>query len=89
MSLETKTLIFSKYSLFSGDSMGKIRTRMIKRIAFRLLELYPDQFTTDFEKNKKILEEKFSSIMYSKKIRNKIAGYITSRVSIKEQSKEF
>ncbi|MEM3832890.1 MAG: 30S ribosomal protein S17e [Thermoprotei archaeon] len=69
--------------------MGKIRTRMIKRIALRLLELYPDQFTTDFEKNKKFLKEKFGSIMYSKKIMNKIAGYITSRVDIKERDKEL
>ncbi len=65
--------------------MGKVRTRMIKRIALKLLELYPEQFTTDFEKNKKVLEEKFGPIIYSKKIRNKIAGYITSRVSMKKK----
>jgi len=65
--------------------MGKVRTRMIKRIALKLLELYPEQFTADFEKNKKILEEKFGSMIYSKKIRNKIAGYITSRINIKKK----
>lgn len=88
MLVRSKNLISNNYSFFSGDKMGKVRTRMIKRIALKLLELYPDQFTADFEKNKKILEQKFSSVIYSKKIRNKIAGYITNRVNIRDRSKE-
>ncbi|MHA1596492.1 MAG: 30S ribosomal protein S17e [Candidatus Asgardarchaeia archaeon] len=55
--------------------MGKIRTDIIKRTARALLEKYPDLFTTDFEKNKKVIDEIL--VTSSKKLKNKIAGYIT------------
>ncbi len=56
--------------------MGRIKTSLIKRIANELLEKYPDKFCKDFEKNKKIVEELVG--IKSKKIRNMVAGYITS-----------
>ena len=48
----------------------------VRRISTELLEKYPDKFTVDFDENKKIINE--ISIVRSKILRNKIAGYITS-----------
>ena len=51
--------------------MGRIKSTMIKKTAKQLLvEGHP--FTSDFEKNKKVLKD----TMPSKPIRNKVAGYI-------------
>jgi len=52
--------------------MGRIKTTLVKRTAEKLLEKEPAMFTEHFEDNKKIL----GSTMPSKRIRNKIAGYI-------------
>ncbi|TFF86415.1 MAG: 30S ribosomal protein S17e [Promethearchaeota archaeon] len=57
--------------------MGKIRTETIKRIAHDVRDKYPNKFTTDFEKNKLLLDE--IAIIPSKTLRNRIAGYITRR----------
>ena len=57
------------------NKMGNIRPSFIKIRAIRLLELYPDQFTDDFDNNKKLVSE-FSDVG-NKRMRNWIAGYIT------------
>ena len=54
--------------------MGRIKTTMIKNLGKKLLKKYPDKFTTDFEENKKVLKE--LGIIDSKRIRNRVAGYI-------------
>ncbi len=54
--------------------VGRIKTSMIKNLGIKLLKKYPDKFTTDFEHNKQVLKE--LGIFDSKKIRNKVAGYI-------------
>lgn len=54
--------------------MGRIKTTMIKNLGMKLLKKYPDKFTSDFEHNKLVLKE--LGIIDSKKIRNKVAGYI-------------
>ena len=54
--------------------MGRVRTVYIKRTAKELIEKYGDMFTTDFEKNKEILNK--IATFRSKRIRNKIAGAI-------------
>lgn len=62
--------------------MGKIRPSHIKRIAKNILEKYGDLINDDFEKNKMVLDEILT--FQSKKLRNRIAGYLTSLVRIKE-----
>ncbi|ADL58789.1 MULTISPECIES: 30S ribosomal protein S17e [Methanothermobacter] len=59
--------------------MGNIRTSFVKRIAKELIETHPGKFTSDFDKNKKLVEE-FSTVS-TKHLRNKIAGYITRIIS--------
>ncbi len=54
--------------------MGRIKTSMIKNLGIKLLKKYPDKFAADFEHNKQVLKE--LEIFDSKKIRNKVAGYI-------------
>ena len=57
--------------------MGKIKGKLIKRTANRLVD-EGIEFKDDFEKNKKIL----GNTMPSKKIRNQMAGYL---VQLKKQ----
>ena len=53
---------------------------MEKKIARELVARFPDKFTTDFENNKKLVDT-FTNIS-SKKLRNRIAGYITRLMTI-------
>ena len=58
--------------------MGRIRQTFIKRTGDELIEKFEDRFTTDFETNKKVVEE--VALISTKRLRNRIAGYITSKV---------
>jgi len=62
--------------------MGRVRTKMVKSISKKLVDNNPEKFSTDFEKNKKILEE--MQLFTDKPVRNKVAGYI---VTVVEKSK--
>lgn len=55
--------------------MGRIKTKLVKRLTEKLLEQYPAKFTVDLEANKKSAAALL--IGASKKIRNMIAGYAT------------
>jgi len=50
----------------------------VKRVAKELVRRYPDKFTTNFEDNKKLIETLIETS--STKLRNRIAGYITSLI---------
>jgi len=62
--------------------MGRIKTQQIKRVTLQLMKEHRADFTTDFNKNKAIVERFI--IVKSKKLRNVIAGYITRLTKIKE-----
>ena len=51
---------------------------MIKRISLELIDRYPYSFQPEFEPNKQFLKE--IGLDVSKKLRNKIAGYVTTIV---------
>lgn len=55
--------------------LGRIKTILIKRTTFQLFDAHKDEFKTEFEANKMIVD-KFADIP-SKKTRNVITGYIT------------
>ena len=63
--------------------MGRIKTSSVKNIAKEMVEKHGDSFSTDFGKNKKAL----SHLVYfqSKRMRNIVAGYITT---LKRASKQ-
>lgn len=63
--------------------MGRIKTILIKRTSRQLLEKSPETFTENFEENKKALG---NSTMPSKRLRNKIAGYVAR---LKKQNKSI
>lgn len=52
--------------------MGRIKSTLIKRTSRQLIESTDESFGKTFEENKKAL----GSTLSSKKMRNKIAGYI-------------
>lgn len=52
--------------------MGKVKTKLIKRTAKKLIEK-GIEFSEDFTKNKRIL----GNTMPGKKVRNQIAGYLS------------
>ena len=58
--------------------MGTIRPSYIKNLVNRLLDKYSGEWTTDFEDNKKKVE--LYTNIESKKIRNRVAGYITRKM---------
>ena len=62
--------------------MGRIRTKMIKKLSKRLVENNPEKFNKNFENNKKVLNE--MQLFSDKPVRNKVAGYI---VNVVEKSK--
>jgi small subunit ribosomal protein S17e len=55
--------------------MGRIKTQLIKRTTEDIVNKDSEDFTTDFNENKKILDSKLN--ISSKKMRNVIAGYVT------------
>jgi small subunit ribosomal protein S17e len=63
-----------------------VRPEQIKRAAKELVERFPDRFTTDFESNKKLVEELTN--LSSTKLRNRIAGYVTRLVAAMQPRKE-
>jgi small subunit ribosomal protein S17e len=52
--------------------MGRIKSAMVKKATTELLKSDGHEFTEDFEHNKRLL----GNNMPSKKVRNKIAGYL-------------
>ncbi len=70
--------------------MGKVRTETVKRVTLELVDKYPRSFTTDFEQNKQFLNE--IGLEVSKKLRNRIAGYISrvirSELEYQEEGEE-
>lgn len=61
--------------------MGKVRTELVKRISEELVDKYPRSFTSEFEENKQFLRE--IELDVSKKLRNRIAGYISGIIRIR------
>ncbi len=61
--------------------MGKSRRVKTKRLAEEILKKYPKRFTTDFQENKKLVEE---VVISTKTLRNKLAGYIPGYCNLHE-----
>ena len=59
--------------------MGRIKSKMIKRTANKLLK-EKNPFSEDFEENKKLLGD----TMPSKPIRNKVAGYLSRLIRMQK-----
>lgn len=62
--------------------MGRIKPKLVKRTSRQLIASSDESFGKTFEENKKAL----GNILPSKKIRNKIAGYVAR---IKKNTKKI
>jgi ribosomal protein S17E len=56
---------------------GRVRTKTTKRSARIMVEKYYSRLTVDFQVNKRVCDE--IAIIPTKRLRNKIAGYVTVR----------
>ena len=56
--------------------MGNIKTNFVKRVGRKIYEMNTDKFSDDYSKNREIIRGLID--IKSKKLRNKIAGYVTS-----------
>lgn len=66
--------------------MGKVRSYIIKKTAEELLQLHNDEIATDFEKNKLIVDQYLET--RTKRMRNKIAGYLTGLKRVEAHRKQ-
>ena len=64
-------------------SMG-IKPSYIKTLATELVAKQRESFSNDFEENKQQLDK--SAVIGSKRVRNRIAGYITRKINTKKRS---
>ena len=55
--------------------MGRIKTRLIKRVSKEIVTEYSDLLKKTFDENKQVLSDKID--VPSKKLRNVIVGYVT------------
>ena len=53
--------------------MGRIKTMLVKSIAKKLIKVHAQEFTSEFNKNKELVQ-KYTTVS-SHKMRNIIAGY--------------
>ena len=58
--------------------MGRIKNTAIKNIGKGLIKQHGEKFTTDFDKNKKVLAD--IKTINSKRTRNVLVGYITKEM---------
>jgi len=65
--------------------MGRITPTQIQRIGKELIHKYPKKFGIDFDKNKKQVDE--LAEIQTKKLRNRLAGFITRKVKNKKEIK--
>lgn len=57
--------------------MGRSRPTFIRSIGKKLLEYHSEKFSDDFEKNKQKVDE--LTDISSKRVRNRVAGFISSK----------
>jgi len=65
-------------------SMGRIKTKLTKRVSNKIFKIKTDDVKDDFDANKAVVSNLVG--LRSKKLRNTIAGYITR---LKKNHKEY
>ena len=63
--------------------MGKVKTEQVKRTAKELIERFPEKFSNNFDENKHAVSALTKGA--TTRIRNQIAGYITSSCAPEEE----
>ena len=76
----------SKRLRLEDKIVGKVRTVLIKRLARELVEKYTENFSANFDKNKELVDELLLNT--TKRLRNRIAGYITHLMKLRSSREE-
>nr|AOZ55994.1 ribosomal protein S17E [uncultured korarchaeote] len=63
--------------------MGRVRTKLVKRLGMSMFKQYEGVFTRDFEHNKQVVGQILKHA--PKKIRNQVAGYVTRLARRREE----
>jgi small subunit ribosomal protein S17e len=64
--------------------LGKVKTEQIKNLGKELMIRFPDKFNTNFDENKRTVDELTKGT--TTRVRNKIAGYITRTKALAQAS---
>ncbi len=64
--------------------MGKVKTEQIKHLGKELMTRFPGKFTTNFDENKRIVDDVTKGT--TTRVRNKVAGYITRTIALSQHS---
>ncbi|MDJ0270074.1 MAG: 30S ribosomal protein S17e [Aigarchaeota archaeon] len=64
-----------------------MRTRKVKTLAKEILETYSSQVSTSFEQNKLLVRQVLEG-RFSKRLANRIAGYLTTLAKREAKAKE-
>ena len=64
--------------------MGKVKTEQVKRLAKELIKRFPERFSNNFDENKQAVSDLTQGS--TTRIRNQIAGYITSSCAPEEEN---
>lgn len=64
--------------------MGRVRSHNVKSVAKDLVAQFPSRFTGDFDFNKQVVD--LLTNVSSRKLRNKVAGYVTHLVRLTQSS---
>ncbi|MCW3983576.1 MAG: 30S ribosomal protein S17e [Candidatus Bathyarchaeota archaeon] len=67
--------------------MGKVKTEQIKHLGKELMTRFPGKFTTNFDENKRAVDEVTKGT--TTRVRNKVAGYITRTIALAQSSSEM
>ncbi len=65
-------------------NLGKVKTEQIKHLGKELMLRFPSKFTTNFDENKKTVDELTKGT--TTRVRNKVAGYITRTKALAQAS---
>jgi len=63
--------------------LGKVKTEQVKRVGKELIERFPEKFSNNFDENKHAVAALTKGT--TTRIRNQIAGYITSCCAPEEE----
>ena len=64
------------------NTMGRIKTKLVKRVGYKIFKDYSDKLKTDFQENKAIVTK--LADFPSKKIANIVTGYVTRLMKQRE-----
>ncbi len=63
--------------------MGRIKTKLTKRLTYQLLAQHKENLFGTFQENKQVLTTELTGA--SKKVRNVVAGFVTRKMRRNEQ----